>query len=154
MIALLLDLANIVGGFLLAIGLFVKIPNASGDLARGAAKLAPFAWLVAVVALATAGYFLIVHLTSGPHVFHYEVVGLITGMLLLLDRVNAGRDTSDPVGSGASGFSHFRRRFGHYRYYRWRAGTLHAQRLAPPGPPSQIPKGIAAGRVARAVATL
>lgn len=112
MIALLLDLANIVGGFLLAIGLFVKIPNAGGDLAKGAAKIAPFAWLVAVVALVTAGYFLIVHLTSGPRLFHYEVVGLITGVLLLMDRVRAGRDTSDPVGSGASGFQTFVAIFG------------------------------------------
>lgn len=112
MIALLLDLANIVGGFLLAIGLFVKIPNAGGDLAKGAAKIAPFAWLVAVVALVTAGYFLIVHLTSGPRLFHYEVVGLITGVLLLMDRINAGRDTSDPVGKGATGFQTFVAIFG------------------------------------------
>ena len=112
MIALLLDLANIVGGFLLAIGLFVKIPNAGDDLAKGAAKIAPFAWLVAVVALVTAGYFLIVHLTSGPRLFHYDVVGLITGVLLLMDRINAGRDTSDPVAKGATGFQTFVAIFG------------------------------------------
>ncbi|WP_018146524.1 hypothetical protein [Henriciella marina] len=112
MISLLLDLANIIGGFLLAIGLLVKIPNAGDDIAKGAAKIAPLAWLIGVVALVTAGYFLIVHLTSGPRVFHYEVVGLITGILLLMERVNAGRDTSDPVGSGASGFRTFVAVFG------------------------------------------
>ena len=75
MIALLLDLANIVGGFLLAIGLFVKIPNAGDDLAKGAAKIAPFAWLVAVVALVTAGYFLIVHLNRVIDLRRSQVCG-------------------------------------------------------------------------------
>ena len=112
MISLLLDLANIIGGFLLAIGLLVKIPDAGGSLAKGAAKIAPFGWLVAVAALVCAGYFILVHLTSGPRLFHYEVVGLITGILLLMDRVNAGRDTSDPVGKGASGFQTFVAIFG------------------------------------------
>ena len=112
MIALLLDLANILGGFLLAIGLFVKIPNIGDDLARGAAKIAQLGWLIGVIALATGGYFLIVHLTSGPHLFHYEVVAIITGILLLMDRVRAGTDTSDPVASGASAFHTFVAVFG------------------------------------------
>lgn len=112
MIALLLDLANIFGGFLLAIGLLVKIPNVGDDLSRFAAKLARFAWVIGIVALVTAGYFVIVHLTSGPHLLHFEVVGLITGVLLLMDRVRAGRNTSDPVSSGADAFTTFVAVFG------------------------------------------
>ncbi len=112
MIALLLDLANILGGFLLAIGLLVKIPNVGKDLGGAAAKLSQLGWLIGVVALVCAGYYLIVHLTSGPRIFHFEVVGLITGLLLLTDRVRAGRNTSDPVGKGADPFTTFVAIFG------------------------------------------
>ncbi len=105
MLSLLLDIANILGGFLLAIGLLAKIPNVGDDLAKGAASLAQLGWLIGIVALVAAGYFLIVHLTTGPHLFHYEVVGLITGILLLTDRVRAGRNTADPVAKGADGFT-------------------------------------------------
>lgn len=87
MIALLLDLSNILGGFLLAIGLLERLPRAGDDLARFSGKLAPFAWIVGVVALVTGGYYLIVHLTSGPRIFHFEVVALIVGVLLLADRL-------------------------------------------------------------------
>jgi hypothetical protein len=85
--ALLLDLANIVGGFLLAIALLRKLPRVGDDLGRFAARVAPFGWVVGVVALAAAGYYLIVHLVSGPHVFHFEVVGLGVGIALLWDRL-------------------------------------------------------------------
>lgn len=112
MLSLLLDLSNILGGFLLAIGLLVKIPNLGDDLANAARKLAQFGWIIGVVALVTGGYFLIVHVTSGPHLFHFEVVAIITGILLLMDRVRAGRNTSDPVGTGASAFTTFVAVFG------------------------------------------
>ena len=91
MIDLLLDLSNILGGFLLAIGLLALIPNVGESLARGADKLGPFGWIVGIVALVCGGYFLIVHAVSGPHVFHFEVVGIITGLLLLWGRLRAGR---------------------------------------------------------------
>lgn len=87
MIALLLDLANIVGGFLLAVGLSHRIPRVGDDLARANAAVAPFGWVVGVVALVAGGYYLIVHLTSGPHVFHFEVVGIAVGVVLLWDRL-------------------------------------------------------------------
>ena len=112
MISLLLDLANILGGFLLAIGLLIKIPNVGKDLAKGAAQLAQLGWLIGIVALVTSGYFILVHLTSGPGLLHFEIVGLITGILLLTDRVKAGRNTSDPVGKGASAFTTFVAVFG------------------------------------------
>ena len=112
MLSLLLDLANILGGFLLAIGLLAKIPNIGDDLAKFAHDLARFGWVIGIVALVTGGYFLIVHLTSGPHLFHFEVVAIITGILLLMDRVRAGRNTQDPVGSGASAFTTFVAIFG------------------------------------------
>lgn len=112
MIALLLDFANILGGFLLAIGLFVKIPDVGNDLAKAAAKIAQLGWLIGIIALVTGGYFLIVHLISGPQLFHYEVVAIITGILLLMDRVKAGTDTSDPVATGTSGFKTFVAVFG------------------------------------------
>ena len=84
---LLLDLANIVGGFLLAATLLRRLPRIGSDLARVAAAIAPFGWVVGIVALVAGGYFLIVHLTSGPHVFHFEVVGIAVGVALLWDRI-------------------------------------------------------------------
>ena len=88
MIALLLDLANIIGGFLLAIALLQRLPRIGDDLARADAALTPFGWIVGVVALVAGGYYLIVHLTSGPHVFHFEVVGIAVGVALLRDRLS------------------------------------------------------------------
>jgi hypothetical protein len=85
--ALLLDLANIVGGFLLAAGLLWRSPRIGDDLARAAGRIAPYGWMVGVVALVAGGYYLIVHLTSGPHVFHFEVVGIGVGLALLRDRL-------------------------------------------------------------------
>lgn len=87
LMALLLDLANIVGGFLLAIALLRGLPRVGDDLGRLAARVAPFGWIVGIVALVAAGYYLIVHLTSGPRVFHFEVVGLGVGIALLWDRL-------------------------------------------------------------------
>ena len=87
MIALLLDLSNIVGGFVLAIALLQRIPRIGDDLARADATVRPYAWIVGVVALVAGGYYLIVHLTSGPHVFHFEVVGIAVGIALLRDRL-------------------------------------------------------------------
>jgi len=43
--------------------------------------------LVGIVALVAAGFYLIVHLVSGPQVFHFEVVGLGVGIALLWDRL-------------------------------------------------------------------
>lgn len=95
--ALLLDLANIFGGFLLAIALLRMLPRVGDDLARFAGRVAPFGWIVGVVALVAGGYYLIVHLTSGPRVFHFEVVGIGVGVALLWDRLRgrvAPRDTA------------------------------------------------------------
>jgi hypothetical protein len=100
-VALLLDLANILGGFLLSVALWRRIPRAGGNLERFAARVAPFGWVVGVVALVAAGYYLIVHLVSGPHLLHFEVVGIGVGVALLWDRLRgrpersaANRDTA------------------------------------------------------------
>jgi len=85
--ALLLDLSNIVGGFLLAIALLRLLPRVGGDLARFAARVAPFGWIVGIVALVAGGYYVIVHLVSGPHLFHFEVVGIGVGLALLWERI-------------------------------------------------------------------
>jgi hypothetical protein len=104
MLALLLDLCNILGGFLLAIGLLALIPNAGESLARFAERLGPFRWIVGVIALVCGGYFLIVHLISGPRVFHFELVGIAIGVLLLWDRLRAGRLAGrDLPASGSQG---------------------------------------------------
>ena len=92
--ALLLDLANIVGGFLLAIALLRGLPRVGNDLARFADRVAPFGWIVGIVALVAAGYWLIVHMVSGPHVFHFEVVGLGVGLALLWERLTGRRPAS------------------------------------------------------------
>ncbi|MFV0622820.1 hypothetical protein ACBY01_02245 [Sphingomonas sp. ac-8] len=102
MMALLLDLANILGGFLLAIALLARLPRVGDDLRAGAAKLGPFGWIVGVVALVTGGYYLLVHMTSGPHVFHFEVVAIAVGVALLWDRLH-GRTTDRAPASSGSG---------------------------------------------------
>jgi len=103
--ALLLDLANILGGFLLAVALLAKLPRIGDDLGRFAARAAPFGWIVGIVALAAGGYYLIVHLTSGPHLFHFEVVGIGVGLALLWDRLTRRstprHDAQDARGAAA-----------------------------------------------------
>lgn len=103
MMALLLDLANILGGFLLAIALLARLPRVGDDLRRGAAKLGPFGWIVGVVALVAGGYYLLVHLTSGPHVFHFEVVAIAVGVALLWDRLQGRTTDRAPARSSGSG---------------------------------------------------
>lgn len=87
MIALLLDLANIVGGFLLAVPLLVDVPRIGDDVTRSDRALRPYDWIVGAAALAAGAYYLILHLTSGPHVFHFEVIGIGVGVALLWERL-------------------------------------------------------------------
>nr|MDT0658605.1 hypothetical protein [Micromonospora sp. DSM 115978] len=105
-LALLLDLANILGGFLLAIALLRRLPRVGDDLGRFADRVTPFGWVVGIVALVTGGYYLLVHLVSGPRVFHFEVVGIAVGVALLWDRLTGRRSTgpgSAGAGAGAAG---------------------------------------------------
>src|SRR3990170_555887 len=97
--ALLLDLANIVGGLLLAVPLLLQIPSAGDGVSRFAGKVAPWGWLVGVVALVAGGYYLLVHVFSGPRVFHFEVVGILVGLALLWDRIR-GRERPEPSLTG------------------------------------------------------
>ena len=105
MIALLLDLANIIGGFLLAITLLERIPRIGKDLARGDTAIAPYAWIVGIVALVAGGYYLIVHLTSGPHIFHFEVIGIAVGVVLLWDRLTGRPAVHERSGTTLAGRS-------------------------------------------------
>ncbi|MEU4564971.1 hypothetical protein AB0F72_41880 [Actinoplanes sp. NPDC023936] len=89
--ALLLDIANILGGLLLAVPLVRGLPKVGDPLGRFTDKIAPWAWLVGVLALVTGGYYLIVHLVSGPQLFHFEVVGIAVGVILLWDRLTGRR---------------------------------------------------------------
>jgi hypothetical protein len=102
LIALLLDLANILGGFLLAIALLRRLPRVGDDLARGAGRIAPVGWIIGIVALVTGGYYLLVHLVSGPRVFHFEIVGILVGVALLWDRLT-GRRSPQPAGATGAG---------------------------------------------------
>lgn len=99
--ALLLDLANILGGLLLAVPLLRQIPSAGECLGRFTGRVGPWAWVVGVVALVAGGYYLIVHLFSGPHVFHFEVVGIAVGLALLWHRIRA-RERTEPAGPHGS----------------------------------------------------
>jgi hypothetical protein len=103
--ALLLDLANIVGGFLLAATLLRQVPRVGAELGRIAARVAEVGWVVGIIALVAGGYWLIVHLISGPRLFHFEVVGIGVGVALLWDRLTGrqlpGRDGRD----GATGLA-------------------------------------------------
>jgi len=105
MIALVLDLANIVGGFLLATVLFRRVPRVSYDLVRANATIAPYAWLIGIMALVASGYYLIVHLTSGPHVFHFEVIGIAVGVALLWDRLTGRPAVKERSRTGLEGRS-------------------------------------------------
>jgi hypothetical protein len=91
--AALLDLSNIVGGFLLAAALVAATPSIGGAVARAASAVARFAPVVGVVALVAGGYYVIEHATSGPHLFHFELVGVGVGVALLWDRLT-GRPVS------------------------------------------------------------
>ena len=93
-VALLLDLANLAGGFLLAAALLRRLPRIGDDLGRFADRAAPFGWIVGVVALVTAGYYVIVHLLSGPRLFHFEFVGLAVGVALLWTRLTGRQPTT------------------------------------------------------------
>ncbi|GIE74909.1 hypothetical protein Aph02nite_08590 [Actinoplanes philippinensis] len=87
LMALLLDAANIIGGLLLAIPLLGRFPV----IARVTARIAPWRWLIGIIALVAGGYFLIVHLISGPHLFHFEVVGIAVGVILAWERLTGRR---------------------------------------------------------------
>jgi hypothetical protein len=102
--ALLLDLANIVGGFLLAIALLRLIPRVGDDLGRFADRVAPFGWLVGIVALVAGGYYLIVHLVSGQ-VLHFEVVGICVGLALLWERLTGRPRTHTDTRATATGLT-------------------------------------------------
>lgn len=85
--AALLDLSNIVGGFMLASVLLVDLPRVGAWVRRVAESLARAALVVGVLALVMSGYYLIVHLAGGPHVFHFELVGIGVGVAILRDRL-------------------------------------------------------------------
>jgi hypothetical protein len=96
--AFLLDLANILGGLLLAIPLLRRVPNVGGGLERFTDRVARWSWLVGIVALITAGFFFIVHLIDG-NIWHFEVVGLAVGALLTWEKFT-GRRIVSPAGPG------------------------------------------------------
>jgi len=102
-IALLLDLSNIVGGLLLGLPLLRMLPRGGETAGRWIPRIEPFAWIVGVVALVSAGYYLIVHLISGPHLFHFEVIGLAVGIILLWDRLTRRPSLLRRFGDSAEG---------------------------------------------------
>ena len=101
--ALLLDLANIVGGFLLAVTLLGHLPRVGDGLRRLAAPVVGFGWVVGIVAMVAGGYYCIVHLTSGPHLFVFEVVGVGVGLALLWDRLTGRARSRQSEQGGATG---------------------------------------------------
>ncbi|GAA2701154.1 MULTISPECIES: hypothetical protein [Actinoplanes] len=99
--ALLLDLANILGGLLLGIPLLRRIPNVGGGLERFTERVARWSWLIGIVALVAAGFWLIVHLFDG-RIWHFEVVGLAVGLLLTWEKLTGRRVLNSP-GPGEPG---------------------------------------------------
>lgn len=91
LLAFVLDLATIYGGLLLALPLLARLPVIGYDLARHSAGLGRFGFWVGVAAVVAGGYFLLMHLFSGPHVFHFEVVGIAVGVLLMWERLTGRR---------------------------------------------------------------
>jgi hypothetical protein len=103
--SVVLDLVNIVGGLLLAVALLALVPRLGGGIRRGLGVLVPFGWVVGVIALVAGGYFLIKHIVDGPHVFHFEVVGIAVGVCLLWDRLRdrtAVGSSGDAVAGGGA----------------------------------------------------
>ncbi len=101
--ALLLDLANIVGGLLLAIPLAGRAPVFGYDLNKLAGRIAPWRWIIGVVALVAGGYHLIVHVFSGPQVFHFEIVGIAVGVALAWERLTGRTPIAPEPGTEPSG---------------------------------------------------
>lgn len=101
--ALLLDLANVAGGFLLAAALLRQLPRVGDGLGRFAARVADLRWVVGIVALVAGGYYLIVHLTSGPRLLHFEVVGIGVGVALLWDRLTGRQRPGHEARGSATG---------------------------------------------------
>ncbi|GAA0284483.1 hypothetical protein [Cryptosporangium japonicum] len=95
--ALLLDFANIAGGLLLAAALLQRLPKVGDDLGLAARAAAPYGWIVGLVALVTGGYYLLVHATDGPRIFHFELVGIAIGVALLWDRLCGRRGAKNPA---------------------------------------------------------
>ena len=102
--ALLLDLANIAGGFLLAVTLLRQLPRAGDDLGRFADRVSPFGWIVGIVALVAGGYYVIVHLVDGQ-LWHFEVVGVGVGVALLWDRLTGRHAAPDARHRAAAGLA-------------------------------------------------
>lgn len=50
-------------------------------------------------------YYLIVNLTSGPHVFHFEVIGIAVGVALLWDRLTGRPGPKQSSGNVFAGSS-------------------------------------------------
>lgn len=103
--ALLLDIANILGGLLLAVPLLRALPTVGSGLGSFADRIARWGWLIGVLALVAGGYYLLVHLISGPRLFHFEVVGIGVGVALLWDRLT-GRKPLEGNVSDRAGVDH------------------------------------------------
>lgn len=102
LIGLALDVANILGGFLLAAPLLVQLPNVGDALGRFAARLAPWGWVIGIVALVAGGFFLFAHLFGG-YILHFEVVGICVGLLLAWERLTGRRPFGAQAAPSASG---------------------------------------------------
>jgi hypothetical protein len=101
LIGLALDVANILGGLLLAAPLLAQLPNVGDAIGRFAARLAPWGWVIGIVALVAGGFFLVVHLFGG-YILHFEVVGIIVGVLLAWERLTGRRPFgADPTPSAS-----------------------------------------------------
>ena len=103
--ALLLDLANVAGGFLLAAALLRQLPRVGDGLGRVAARVAELSWVVGIIALVAGGYSLIVHLISGPGLLHFEVVGIGVGIALLWDRLTGRQRPRHEARGSATGLA-------------------------------------------------
>jgi len=75
-----------------------RIWAVEGANGRYEGVIAPFGWIVGIVALVAGGYYLIVHAISGPHVFHFEIVGIGVGLALLWDRITGRPPVHHPTG--------------------------------------------------------
>jgi len=95
-IALILDIANISGGLILAqetITSFFKLDKQNPI--RGISEsIAPFKTYIGIAALMSGLYWLLFHLFKGQSVWLFEIIGIALGMILANSTINqkAGKE--------------------------------------------------------------
>ncbi len=95
-IALILDLANIAGGLLLAQETIIQLfkLGAKNPIRAIAESLQPLKIYIGLAALGTGLYWLLFHIFKGQSIWLFEIIGIVMGLILANNKINekAGRE--------------------------------------------------------------